>query len=169
MTFGLKGAGEEFMMRQSWETDVSRPSNVTVGLFNDSVDDLNDVNNVGAITTEPEGTSYSRQSVAVTLETDNVTIESAEQRVQKELQKRINDSGTGEITVLGKPNIRPYDRITARPTCASVVENVNPLTHQVSSVRHEKKADTEYLTHVGVSPVFDPSEVEITQSEMKDV
>jgi hypothetical protein len=64
MTFGLKDAGEEFMMRMSYETDVDRPDNLTVGLYEDGVDDLNDVNNVNAITTEPEGQSYARQSLS---------------------------------------------------------------------------------------------------------
>jgi hypothetical protein len=64
MTIGLKGAGEEFFQRLTWETDLARPSNVTVGMFNDSYDDLNDINNIGAITTEPTGSSYARRSVS---------------------------------------------------------------------------------------------------------
>lgn len=77
----------------------------------------------------------------------------------------------GEITVYGKPQIKPYDLLTARPTCSDVTPNVNvnPLTHQAANVRHEKSAHSEYLTHVGVSPIFDPSKVEVVTSEMRDV
>jgi hypothetical protein len=109
------------------------------------------------------------QTVAKEYETDNVTLSSSESRAKTELRKQIQESGMGEITTYGKPKIRPYDRLTARPTCASVVENVNPLTHQVASVHHDKKASSEYLTHIGVSPIFDMSKVEITVSEMRDV
>ena len=111
------------------------------------------------------------QSVAVQLETDNVTVESALERGKSELRKRIVDSGTGSMTVYGKPQIIPYDTITAKPTCADVVPNADmrPLTHQVASVTHQKSAHSEYLTTINVSPEFDPSKVETVVSEMRDV
>jgi hypothetical protein len=39
------------------------PANFTVGLYNDSVDAIGPGDDIGAITSEPTGSSYSRQSV----------------------------------------------------------------------------------------------------------
>jgi hypothetical protein len=61
MTVQLHNTGEEFVFKQlDGET-------VTVSLFNDATDSLTDADDLGAITTEPSGTAYSRQSATVTL------------------------------------------------------------------------------------------------------
>lgn len=65
MTTQLHDTGEEFVMDVVFRSDtVTKPSNVTVGLFNDSTDSLSDGSNVSDITTEPSGGAYARQSAA---------------------------------------------------------------------------------------------------------
>lgn len=63
MTHGLKDTGEEAITKYFWTGEISRPSSVSVGLFNDMVDNLSDSDDIGDITTEPQGASYSRVSL----------------------------------------------------------------------------------------------------------
>ena len=60
---GIKNYGKEFMVDYIFgnETGVS---SFTVGLYRDATDDLGEDSDVGNITTEPTGASYSRQSVS---------------------------------------------------------------------------------------------------------
>lgn len=63
MAYGLKDTGEEAIIRDFFEESLSKPSSVDVSLYNDSTDTLSDSEDVGDITTEPGGASFSRQSV----------------------------------------------------------------------------------------------------------
>lgn len=54
MTVQLHDTGEEYLM------DKLSGESFAVGLYNDGADNLGDASDVGAITTEPTGTSYSR-------------------------------------------------------------------------------------------------------------
>lgn len=108
--------------------------------------------------------------VGETIETDNVTLKSAENKARKELEKRILDSGTGQIECYGNGKPQPYDTVVARPECNDVLtSSVNPLTHEIAKVTHEKPATKEMITFLDVSPVFDPSQVSVKTAEMRKV
>lgn len=57
----LTDLGEEHLMDNGFDG-----ATIKVGLYNDSTDGLTDSDDVGAITTEPTNTNYSRQSDTVT-------------------------------------------------------------------------------------------------------
>jgi len=62
MTTQLHDTGEEFIMDVVFRSGtLTKPTNVNVGLFNDSTDALSDGSNVSDITTEPSGGAYARQ------------------------------------------------------------------------------------------------------------
>lgn len=108
--------------------------------------------------------------VAETIETKNVTLQSATATAINRLEKKILDSGTGTMQCYMRPNVKPYDHVIAQPECADVIETQSqPLTHEVASVRHVKDSHKEGLTYIDVSPVFNRSEVTIESAEMKDV
>lgn len=65
MTTQLHDTGEEFIVDVVFRSDtLTKPGNVTIGLFNDSTDSLSDGSNVGDISTEPSGGSYSPQTAS---------------------------------------------------------------------------------------------------------
>lgn len=64
MAYMLHNSGEEAIIRHFFTEDITKPPSVTVGLYDDSTDSLSDSSDVGAITTEPSGSSYARQSVS---------------------------------------------------------------------------------------------------------
>ena len=74
MAAGLKDKGEEYFNKVVFG-GLSPAISIAIGLFNDSVDSLDDSADVVNITTEPSGVSYSRQVVNVPAE---VTISSFE-------------------------------------------------------------------------------------------
>jgi len=58
MSFGLTNDGEQALLRAYFEmTDVQ------LGLYNDASDELTDADGVNAISTEPQGSTYERQTV----------------------------------------------------------------------------------------------------------
>jgi hypothetical protein len=57
MPFIVTDVGEEYVSR----TDLDGVT-LTIGLYNESTDTIFDANDIGAITTEPTGSTYSRQS-----------------------------------------------------------------------------------------------------------
>lgn len=59
----LYDTGEEILIKNFFTDELTRPSSITIGLYNDSTDNLSDSGDVGDITTEPTGGSYSRQTV----------------------------------------------------------------------------------------------------------
>jgi hypothetical protein len=74
MTSGLKDTGEEFMTKQTFRTDLlTRPGSLDLLLFNDSTDALADSDDLNAITTEPSGGAYARQTV--NLDSTDITVE----------------------------------------------------------------------------------------------
>jgi hypothetical protein len=64
MTTQLHDTGEEFIIDYVYTGGATKPANVDVGLYNDSTDTLADSDDIGAITTEPSGGNYVRQSVS---------------------------------------------------------------------------------------------------------
>jgi hypothetical protein len=66
MTTQLHDTGEEFVIDVVFRSDtLTKPGNVSVGLFNDSVDSLSDGSDIGDITTEPSGAAYAAQSASL--------------------------------------------------------------------------------------------------------
>lgn len=61
MSFILTNIGEEYIIENNANGDT-----IKVGLYDDSTDAISDTDNVSAITTEPSGASYARQSSTVT-------------------------------------------------------------------------------------------------------
>lgn len=108
--------------------------------------------------------------VSDTIETDNVTLDSATNTAKKKLEQRILDSGTGRIECYGNPNPKPYDTVIAQPECEDVLTtSVDPLPYTVASVRHQKKASSEMITFIEMSPKVDISEMTIVEQEMREV
>lgn len=64
MTTQLHDTGEEAILDDFFEESLTKPASVTVGLYNDGTDALSDSSDVGAITTEPAGSAYARQSAS---------------------------------------------------------------------------------------------------------
>jgi len=65
MTTQVHDTGEEFAVKDLFRADLlSKPASITVGLFNDSTDALSDGSDLSAITTEPAGSAYGRQSAS---------------------------------------------------------------------------------------------------------
>jgi len=63
---GYHDTGEEFAHKATYRTDLlTRPASVDILLYNDATDALTDSSDVGAITTEPAGAAYSRQTVSL--------------------------------------------------------------------------------------------------------
>lgn len=63
---GYHDTGEEFAHKATYRTDLlTRPASVDILLYNDATDSLTDSSDVGAITTEPAGPAYSRQTVSL--------------------------------------------------------------------------------------------------------
>lgn len=61
----LHTAGAEFQTKLVWTEEVTKPSSLSVGLYNDSSDGLSAGSTLSDITTEPDtGQEYSRQSVS---------------------------------------------------------------------------------------------------------
>lgn len=63
MSHGLKDTGEEAIIKYFFTDEITRPSSIDIGLYNDAVDDITDAQDVDDIDTEPTGASYSRQTV----------------------------------------------------------------------------------------------------------
>lgn len=59
----LFDTGKEFLAKYVFEESVDKPSSVDVGLYHESDDNLSETDDIDDITTEPNGSNYSRQSV----------------------------------------------------------------------------------------------------------
>jgi hypothetical protein len=72
MATGLSDIGEEFLIKSAFRDDIiTEGANLQVTLYNESTDLLADGDDLGAVTTEPAGSAYARQSVA--LDTAEIT------------------------------------------------------------------------------------------------
>lgn len=66
MTTQLHDTGEEFIMDVVFRLDtITKPTNLSIGLFNDGTDALSDGSDVPDITTEPSGGNYARQTATL--------------------------------------------------------------------------------------------------------
>jgi len=65
MTTQVHDTGEEFAVKDLFRIDLlTKPASVSIGLYNDATDALSDTSDIGDITTEPTGGSFSRQSAS---------------------------------------------------------------------------------------------------------
>jgi hypothetical protein len=62
-TTQLHNTGEEYIFKVVMDRSVVAVATVSVGLFNDSVDNLNADSDLADITTEPDDGNYSRQTI----------------------------------------------------------------------------------------------------------
>lgn len=60
----LHNTGEEVILRDFFEESVSKPSSISIGLFLDSEDDLDDGSDIENVNTEPQGSEYSRETLS---------------------------------------------------------------------------------------------------------
>lgn len=64
MAAGLHIIGEEFMTKL-FSGNVSQATSVDVGLYNQTTDSLTESDDLAALTTEPVGSAYARQTVSL--------------------------------------------------------------------------------------------------------
>jgi hypothetical protein len=65
MTTQLHDTGEEFAIKDLFrEDEITKPADVSIGLFNDATDALSDTSDVGDINTEPSGAAYATQTAS---------------------------------------------------------------------------------------------------------
>ena len=102
--------------------------------------------------------------------TDAESMAAAEGDAINELREHLNEATDGTIQLTGEPFAKPYDYLTVIPVCDDVFPNADtePITFEVNSVRHVKKATERYVTECDVSFVFDESKVETT-STLNDI
>lgn len=60
MTTQLHDTGEEIIIRDFFEESITKPTDMRIGLFNDSLDTLGDSDDIGQINNESDGASYGR-------------------------------------------------------------------------------------------------------------
>lgn len=61
---GLHDTGEEFILDYVFTDGATRPSDISIGLYNDSTDTLSDSGDYSDITTEPTGSAYTQQTAS---------------------------------------------------------------------------------------------------------
>lgn len=75
MTTQLHTTGEEFAIKDLFREDqITKPSDVSIGLFLDSTDSLSDSSDYSDITTEPTGSNYAAQTAA--FDSSDLTVQS---------------------------------------------------------------------------------------------
>jgi hypothetical protein len=63
MATQLHDTGEEFVLDYLFADSSTKPATLTIGLYNDSTDQLTDSSDLGDITSEPATGNYVRQSI----------------------------------------------------------------------------------------------------------
>lgn len=104
------------------------------------------------------------------VESDKVELQQAEKEAVKQFREHLSESTEGSIEIRGEPHALPFDYIKTIPTCNDTYQNANttPITYEINSVRHVRAAEKPYTTELGVSLVFDESQLEI-ESEYREV
>jgi hypothetical protein len=64
------------------------------------------------------------------------------------LKERVDETTQGEMLILPRAPIRPFDTIRAKPTCdTEVLDEGEPITYEVQRVHHKLHADKEMVPH----------------------
>lgn len=107
------------------------------------------------------GNENAPELTATVIESDDRTLGAAKRTARKELLRRVKDAGTGDISMFGSPNIMPYDKVIAYPTCSGFVPNTTtpPIRYRVNSVTHDLTGGEEYRTTVDVSIYVGKNEI----------
>ena len=58
----LTNLGEEFIIKEQWTEEVTKPTSVDIGLYDDTVDDPGDEDDL-PLSSEPDDGNYARQSI----------------------------------------------------------------------------------------------------------
>lgn len=75
--------------------------------------------------------------VPVTEPSDENDPQVLEREAERRLKEKLDDTSGGSMTTTLNPNIKPYEFIEARPTCAGIVgEDLPPLNFEVQRVTH---------------------------------
>jgi hypothetical protein len=92
---GYHDTGEEFAHKSTYRTDLlTRPASFDILLYNDSTDALTDSSDVGAITTEPAGSAYARQTVS--LDSSDVSLSQASGNLRAEAAVTFDTSDSSQ-------------------------------------------------------------------------
>lgn len=97
MTTGLHNTGEEYIVDVLFDGSISRVTSVDMTLFNDSTDSLSETSDLSAISTEPAGGSFSRQTV--NLNTTDVTNSKSGGDYQSDFAKQTFDTSDSSQSV----------------------------------------------------------------------
>lgn len=103
--------------------------------------------------------------------TDDKTLNAVENSAKKILKRKITGSGDGEVEAFLTPLIIPGDTVELVPECNDFAPNatLNPIKFQVNTVRHHKKSTDEGRTYIGVSPMAKRSNMNVVESEMRQI
>jgi len=86
------------------------------------------------------------------IESDATTLAEAREEAIQSFISQHEDNTEGNIIIYGKPTIRPYDYLSAKPVCNDVFDiDANPIQYEINSVKHHVKNDEPYQTELGVS------------------
>lgn len=98
MATGLSRYGEEFFLDYVFTDGAVRPATIDIGLYDDTTDLLSETDDLNAITTEPVGASYARQSASFPGDFTN-SFSSATGNWQTEAANQTFDTSDSSITV----------------------------------------------------------------------
>jgi len=91
-----------------------------------------------------------------------------------QLKERLDEVSGGSITTTFAPDLRPFDRVDAKPACRGVTADVDQLQYEVQRAVHAVVPDDDYddvgvpHTELAVSIRVDPSKIAIENSTKKD-
>lgn len=97
------------------------------------------------------------------IESDKIYLDQAKKAAINEFRKHLAEETEGEIELKGEPHITPYDYLRTVPTCNDTYQNAsaNPITYEVSAVKHVRTAGDRYKTQCRVSLMFDEDDLDI--------
>lgn len=99
----------------------------------------------------------------VDVDSDAISVINANREAKSLLKQAINEATGGDMeTLLGAP-LKPFDTITAKPSCDSNRgTNVPPITYEAMRVHHQIRPEdvSKTLINAGVEASFDDIEVE---------
>lgn len=130
MSHGLTDYGGEAITKHFWTDEVTRPSSVRIGLYNDTIDDLTSGQDVDAISTEPEGSNYSRASVD--FGTDDMTSRTEGEDWYVEFDSRAFNTSDSSQTVDSYFVVMDYE--------SAITGDASPNTHLIFTA----PLDTDY-------------------------
>lgn len=96
MATQLHQTGEQFYQEYTFTDGVTKPANVSVGLYHDATDTLADSDDYSAITSEPGSGNYAQQDVAFDSTGFSVTLTSGDQQAETDSAVTFDVTNTTE-------------------------------------------------------------------------